>query len=314
VRAAAERRGRRAELLDTGAPGVRFVDWELADRPLVSIVVPTAYAAGLLDRLLASVRESTYREVEVIIVDSSGGRMPDPATLLDGLAHRVVPYRGRFGYSRACNLGAAAAGGERLLFVNDDTEVRTPDWIEQMLKQLAQPKVAAAGALLLFPDRRVQHAGVNVAPHGIGANHMFTGLDGDDFGYRGLLRAVRDCSAVTAACMMVDARAFTDLGGFDQGYEMEYGDTDLCLRLGEAGRRVVWTPRAVLTHHEQASGGPRQQRGDVLRFAARWRERFADGDPLYNPGFSAVWTYEYRAEDERLTLPPEAGPSNTVDR
>jgi len=295
VEHAAARRGRRVRVGPGARPGTREVAWEVQGRPRVSIVIPTTFARGLLRGCLASIRErSSYENLEIVLVDSSGGRLDAVAPLLDGLDHSVVPYAGPFNFSTVVNLGAEAATGDHLILLNDDTEVQTPDWIERMLGEAQTPGVGVVGAKLLYPDGRVQHAGVNVVDGAAGAGHLFLGLPGDASGYRGLLGVTRNCTAVTAACLMVGADLYRELGGFDEEIAVLLGDTDFCLRVVGRGLRVACTPHAVLSHHQSASRGPHADLSDVERFAARWGERYAEGDPLYHPALSPVLSYEFR--------------------
>ncbi|MDQ3587047.1 MAG: glycosyltransferase family 2 protein [Actinomycetota bacterium] len=281
----AARRGRRAQVVALERPGARDVRWELDREPLVSIVIPSA-SESLLARCLPSLRErTTYPSFEVIVVDSSAEGLASVGRLLEGVVHRVVPYRGRFSFSTAVNIGAGAASGDHLLLLNDDTEVRTPDWIERMLEHLLTPGVGVVGCKLLYPRGEVQHAGVVIARSAAGVGHVNMGFPADAPGYRGMLQMTRNWSAVTGACMMVSADLFEGLGGFDESFDSEFSDVDLCLRAIERGRRVVWTPRAVLTHHERSSLPTEANRRDVERFRERWSSRYSGGDPFYHPAF-----------------------------
>ncbi len=313
IEALGARRGLRPRIEDTGRPGARHAGWELRGEPCVSIVIPTAYTGRMLDRCLASVRErSTYSNLEVVLVDSSAGALPADLPALRGVEHSIVACEGAFNYSRACNLGAAAATGDYLLFANDDVEVTTADWIERLLEHAQIDGVGPVGAKLTYPDGTIQHAGVNLAPIAGGAAHMFALLPGCAGGYQGLLGLTRNCTAVTAACVMIDAGLFGELDGFEESLVMEFGDVDLCVRATEAGRRVVWTPRAELIHHEAASRGMGSHAADAERFMARWRDRFADGDPLYHPAFLIYPSFEYQTPvsakvSERVHASPAEG-------
>jgi GT2 family glycosyltransferase len=281
----AARRGRRAQPVALERRGARDVRWELGEEPLVSVVIPSA-SDELLARCLLSLRErTTYRSLELVIVDSKAGGLCCVQQLLDGVSHRVVPYAGRFRFSPAINAGAAAASGEHLVLLNDDTEVRSPDWVERMLEHSLTPEVGVVGCKLLYPGGTVQHAGVVIAPGGVGAGHINVGFPGDAPGYRGILDATRNASAVTGACMMVSSRLYAQLDGFDESFDSEYSDVDLCLRAIERGRRVVWTPRAVLIHHERSSLPMQVNARDQQRFGERWSSRYQSGDPFYHPAF-----------------------------
>jgi len=281
----AARRGRSAQLVALGRRGARDVRWELGTEPLVSVVIPSG-SDELLARCLLSLRElTTYRRLEVVIVDSTAGGLSCVEELLDEVPHRLVPYTGRFSFSLAINIGAAAASGEYLVLLNDDTEVRSSDWIERMLEHALTPGVGVVGCKLLYPGGTVQHGGVVIAPGGLGAGHINVGFPADAPGYRGMLDTPHNCSAVTGACMMVSSQLYAQLDGFDEGFDSEYSDIDLCLRAIERGLRVVWTPRAVLTHHERSSLPMVINPRDQERFRQRWGSRYRSGDPFYHPAF-----------------------------
>jgi len=298
IKQLAARRGRRARLVALGRHGARDVRWELGTEPLVSVVIPSG-SDELLARCLLSLRErTTYRRLEVVIVDSTAGGLSCVEELLEDVPHRLVPYAGRFSFSLAINIGAAAASGEYLVLLNDDTEVRSSDWIERMLEHALTPGVGMVGCKLLYPDGKVQHAGVLIAPDGLAAGHINVGFSDDAPGYRGMLDMTHNCSAVTGACMMVSSELYAQLDGFDEGFDSELSDVDLCLRAIERGRRVVWTPRAVLTHHERSSLPMEVNARDQERFGERWSSRYRSGDPFYHPAFLPL-SYEL----------PRAGPA-----
>ena len=186
---------------------------------------------------------------------ATDGEPPSDLYLADGW--RVLQRDGRFNYSAVCNFGALNTDGEYVLFLNDDTEVETPDWIEQLIVQVQQPGVGIAGAKLVYPNNTLQLGGVLLADDEHGARCMGLGLDADDPGYMGLFRVVRNTSSVSGAAMLLTREMFDSMSGFDENLAVELGDVDLCLRVIESGRRVVWTPRAVLTHHERGSRGER---------------------------------------------------------
>lgn len=281
----AARRGRSAHLEPTGRRGVRDVRWELGSEPLVSIVIPSA-SDELLGKCLRSLRErTTYRPFEVVVVDSKSGGLSCVEELLAGVPHRRVSYAGRFTFSLAINIGAAAASGEYLVLLNDDTEVSSSDWIERMLEHALTPGVSVVGCKLLYPSGQIQHAGVVIVPGGHGAGHINIGFAGDAPGYRGMLDTTHNRSAVTGACMMVSRKLYAQLDGYDESFDSEYSDVDLCLRAIERGGRVVWTPRAILTHHERSSLPREVNASDLERFARRWGTRYRDGDPFYHPAF-----------------------------
>jgi GT2 family glycosyltransferase len=255
--------------------------------PLVSIVIPTRDRLEMLRPCLTSILErSSYRAFEILVADNQSR---DPATLrfLAELPspHRVVRCPMPFNWSAINDRAAREARGEQLLFLNNDVEVISPDWIQAMLEHGQRPEVGAVGAKLVYPDGTVQHAGVVVGLEGFAGN-AFVGLPGEDPGHGGLAAVVRECSAVTGACMMVRRAAFEQLGGFDEDLPVAFNDVDFCLRLGARGLRVVVTPHALLCHRESASR-PRVHTGAEFRLVRRrWAALVRSGDPFYNPGLA----------------------------
>jgi GT2 family glycosyltransferase len=277
------------EVLDgLGAPYRYRVRRRIAGQPLVSILIPTRDNARLLRRCLDSLaRRTAYRHLEILVIDN-GSRDPRTVAYLGRLPHRIVPFPQPFNFARMNNLAATQARGEHLLFLNDDTEAIEPGWLEALLEHSERPEVGAVGARLLFPDGTIQHAGIVVGIQGK-AGHAFAGLPGNHPGYFDLARAIRNTSAVTAACLMTRRAVFEEVGGFDEAFEVAYNDVDLCLRLRERGYLVVYTPYAVLRHHQSASRGPydpvRDARAERL-LRERWRHVFERGDPYYNPNLT----------------------------
>jgi GT2 family glycosyltransferase len=234
-------------------------------------------------RCVESIRQkSTYSRYEVVLVHN---RELD-ATLarrLSRLQVRPVTSSGPFNWSASMNLAARRASGAHLLFLNDDTEIITPDWLEALLEYSERPEIGAVGAKLLFPDGRLQHAGVtllNGRP-----KHCFYGFPGDHPGYHGSTRFPRNVSAVTGACLMTRAEVFQMLAGFDESFPLDFNDIDYCLRLRVRGLRVVYTPLAQLYHLEAATKGTAGREQAEL-FRQRWQHVWPH-DPYYNPNLSA---------------------------
>lgn len=223
----------------------------------VSVVIPFRDRPELLRGCLRSIRAGSTRPFEIILVDN-GSR--EPATLhylwrlQSRQAARVVPSPGAFNFSRVCNDGARDAAGEYLLFLNNDTEVLTPDWIDRLVRVAAAPGVGIVGATLLYPDGTIQHAGIQPRRDGRWV-HAHRGRPGDDPGPRGELRQVRSVSAVTAACLLIRRDLFWSLGGFREDLPVTYGDIDLCRRVRERGLLVAVTPHARLVHFECLTRG-----------------------------------------------------------
>ncbi len=265
-------------------PGTREVSWDVQGTPAVSIVIPTNYSRGRVRDCLRSIREqTTYENLEIVVVDSSAESLASAEPELAGFEHRVISYEGEFNFSTAVNQAARVARGDYLVLLNDDTEVRSPDWVQRMLAQAQAPGVGVVGCRLVYPDGRIQHGGVAV--HAGMPWHLYLGFPADAPGYRGMLGLVRNCSAVTGACMLMSSDLFAELGGLDESLAINFADTDFCLRVVRTGQRVVWTPHTELVHHERSSFSPRAGWADVEPFTRRWREPYAAGDPYYHPVF-----------------------------
>jgi len=284
-------------LVEATLPGCRRVRYLLPETaPLVSIIVPTRDAVNLLRQCVESVLGKTaYPRFEVLVVDNQS---TDPATLayLAQVANhslvRVLRYDQPFNFSAITNFAAGEARGEALCLLNNDTEVISPDWLDEMAGHLAQPGVGAVGARLLYPDGTVQHAGVTVGPGG-GADHLHAHSQRGDPGYCNRAMVAQELSAVTAACLLTWKHLHQRLGGFNENdLPVAFNDVDFCLRLQEAGYRVIYTPHAELFHYESATRGredswsKRRRAARELRYLRRrWAARLRH-DPYYNPNLS----------------------------
>jgi len=289
------------------SPGTVHVHWPPPSGK-VSIIIPTKDKAELLRACVASILEkSTCPDYEIVIVDTGS---QEPATLelyraleLD-VRVRFVEYEGRFNWSRANNLGATHARGDLLLFLNNDTEVIEPGWMEEMAGWAARSQIGVVGAKLLRPNGAIQHAGIvmGLAGHG---SHVFEDCAEGEYGIFGSPEWVRNYRAVTGACMMVRREIFDQLQGFDELYRIGYSDIEFCLRAVRAGYRNVYTPFARLTHHEGGSRGFSLPASDVLRASCQLLSWVQSGDPYFNPNLS----YQYRKPRfaERDEPPPAAG-------
>jgi GT2 family glycosyltransferase len=270
-------------------PGRYHVRYPVRGHPLVSLVIPMRDRAELTRQCVASIESrSSYKNVEIVIVDNASLE-PDSRRFFEeaSLRHRVVALDQPFNYSAINNFGARRATGEYVLFLNNDTEVDAPDWIEAMLEHAQRPEVGAVGAKLLYPDRRIQHAGVFVMGSELAfAGHAFKYLPEYTDAHFGLAQVVRNVSAVTGACMMVRRQVFEQVGGFDESVRVAFNDVDLCLRLREAGYLIIYTPLAVLVHHESATRKAMHPPDDDRLIRERWQHVVSRGDPYYNPNLS----------------------------
>lgn len=278
-------------------PGCRRIRYHVPDAPpLVTIIIPTRDAVVLLRRCVESVIAGTrYGPFEVLVVDN-GSQDSAACDYLNGLSARgpirVLRDERAFNYSALNNMAEGHARGEVLCLLNNDTEVISPDWLNEMVGHLLQEKVGVVGAKLYYSDGRVQHAGDVVGVGGT-ANHLHACLERDECGYENRAIVAQDLSAVTAACLVTWRSLYRELGGLDEVHlPVAFNDVDYCLRAREAGYRVVWTPHAELYHHESASRGgstSRKRRSQSKAEAAYLRCRWPHviiNDPFYNQNFS----------------------------
>ena len=254
------------------------------DSPRVSIIIATKDAPEVLSKCLESIFTlTTYQNIQVICADNDTTDEKALALMKRPGVDRILSP-GKFNFSRINNQSAKFAEGEFLVFLNNDIEVLTSDWIEQLLYHAGQHDAGAVGALLVYPDRRVQHCGVALGFRGT-ADHVLRGADSKLDGYAGSLAHAHEVSAVTAACVMIRKSLFEEVGGFDEHFFTAYQDVDLCLRLMKAGKRNVYTPKAVLIHHESYTRKSYYDMVDRNLLLDAWEDLIEAGDPYYNINF-----------------------------
>jgi GT2 family glycosyltransferase len=265
------------------------VHWRIPNPRMVSIIIPSRDQVPLLQRCLDTLfQRTTYSPYEMILVDTGS---TDPATeslysrYSERPNFRVIRYEEEFNFSRACNFGARHALGDLLLFLNNDTEILHGDWLERMAQWFEISGIGIVGAKLLYPDGKIQHAGVIFGMGGIAA-HVFAGCDENISSIFGSDGWYRNMAAVTGACMMISREAFTTLHGFDEGFRLNWSDVDLCLRAWQSGYRILYTPEARLLHHESATHGRRIPRADFERSSREWHSWLMQGDRFFNPNLS----------------------------
>jgi GT2 family glycosyltransferase len=283
-----DRRGVAARLEPVlGLPGAFMRRKRWTRLPQVSIVVPTRDQPELLERLLEGIAETRWRPLEVVLVDNRTTE-PRARALLERSGHRVVRADIDFNFARLVNRGAAAAAGEVLVFLNNDVEVTDADWLEALIDHALEPDVGPVGALLRYPDGRIQHCGIGIAD-GVPV-HLLRQQE-PDLAPATLVRVPQDRTAVTAACMAIRAKTFWDLDGMEALLPQNYNDVDLCLRAAAAGLRTVYTPFADLVHRESATRRDvplPDIAADWLLFRTRWVHVLSRPDPLWPEGFSPV--------------------------
>lgn len=274
------------------------IRYQILGDPKVSIVIANKDHVEDLRRCITSIlTKSTYDNYEIIVVEnnSTTQEIQEYYKELEKEDRvRIVTYKGAFNYSAINNLGVSEALGEYVLLLNNDTEVITVNWIEELLMYAQREDVGAVGAKLYYGDKTIQHAGVVI---GLGAHrtagHVHYKQPKQNLGYMGRLCYAQDMSAVTGACLMVKKSLYEELGGLDETFAVSLNDVDFCLKLREKGLLNVWTPFAELYHYESQSRGLDDQGEKAERynkeselFRRRWKKVLEKGDPYYNPNFS----------------------------
>jgi GT2 family glycosyltransferase/glycosyltransferase involved in cell wall biosynthesis len=278
--------------------------------PRVAILIPTKNHGKILKTCVESLAQTTYENYEIVIIDNKSDDA-DTLAYFEKLPHRIlrIPNPGeRFSYAAINNLAVSQVNSELVLFLNDDTEVIEPTWLSQMVGYLGMPGVGAVGARLLYPDGRVQHAGVIHGLYHGKAGPAFKLSPCWDNGYLSYARVARNYSAVTAACMLTRRDHFLALGGFDEeSFPVAYNDVDYSYRLIDAGRRVVYCAGAELYHHEGHSRGSVDNPEELASFLGKYRGR---RDPYYNANLSL--DDEQFSIDARTVAPTGLGPVPTL--
>ena len=274
------------------------IHYPLLKSAKVSILIPNCEQKDVLKRCIDSIIEkTTYKDYEIIIIENNS-HSPEIFAYYDELkSHpkiKVIEYKGEFNYSKVNNFGAKEATGDYLLLLNNDTEVITLNWLEELLMYAERDDVGAVGAKLYYPDKTIQHAGIvlKLGAHRT-AGHSHYRVNYENLGYMGRLCYAQNVSAVTGACLMVKKSLYEEAGGLDEDFRVALNDVDFCLKLREKGYLNIWTPFCELYHYESASrgtdlSGPGAERyeSECERFRSKWKEVLDKGDPYYNVNFS----------------------------
>jgi GT2 family glycosyltransferase/glycosyltransferase involved in cell wall biosynthesis len=291
------RHGTLADVEDGLLPGTFRVRRKILGQPRMSILILTANASvdlpgrgrfQMVDNLVDSIlRRTAYRNFEIVVVDNSKLTKPQKTRFAE-LGVRVENYTGPvvpFNYAAKANYALRCCRTEHLVMLNDDMEVINADWLTSLLELSQDPEIGAVGGRLLHADGSIQHVGCVIGVCGASA-HVYHSAPGDFIGYNGFTHLIRNYSAVTGACFATRKSVVAQMGGFDEGFAVDFNDTDLCLRMIEAGYRIVYTPYCQLFHFEGASAQRSKQNADEYRrFVARWA-RFMENDPYFNPNFA----------------------------
>ena len=282
-------------------PGFYKTDYTITKPGRVSILIPTCDHIDDLETCIESIYDrTTYPDFEVILIENNS---KDPETFRtyermrkehpDNL--KVIIWEGKgFNYSALNNFGEKYATGEYILLLNNDTEVITPKWLEEMVMYAQQERVGCVGVKLLYPDDTIQHAGIGFGFLTL-AGHMHKNFPAGHPGYMGRLVYAQDVYAVTAACLMVRKDVYEQVGGLDESFAVAFNDVDFCVRVREAGYTNIFTPFAQLYHYESKSRGldesPEKRKrfvSEVERFQKRWKAQLEAGDPCMNPNFDLM--------------------------
>ncbi len=289
--------------------GFYQVEYPVQKEDLISIIIPNKDEKESLEKCLQSIwKKSTYKNYEILIIEnnSTSQEIFDYYEELKKKENiRILTWKREFNYSAINNFGVQYARGEYLLFLNNDVEVITANWMERMLGNCQRKEVGAVGVKLYYPDNTIQHAGCVIGIGGI-AGHMFVGMDRSRTGYLHKASIQQDLSAVTAACMMMKREAFAKTGGFTEALSVAFNDVDLCLKVGREGYLIVYEPHVELYHYESKSRGAEDSEAKIRRFQgeieymrSHWIDILKKGDPCYNKNLSLTkWNYSLRPIDQ----------------
>ena len=274
----------------------------------MSILIPTKDRIDLLKTCIDSILKITrYKNFEILILDNESNE-ENSHKYFEQVCEikniNVIGVKGAFNYSHINNYGVKQANGNILAFINNDIEITHPEWLHEMVSHSIRKEIGCVGAKLLYPNRTIQHAGVFIGIGGV-AGHSFKNYPSTHSGYKHRLQLVQNYSAVTAACLVVEKEIFEQVGGFDEeNLKVAFNDVDFCLKVLKEGYRNVWTPYAIMIHHESASRGLEKTISQKKRFQKEvffMQKKWSDdlmSDSFYNPNLTLD------SEDFSLSFPP----------
>jgi len=298
LRDAMERRAVEIEDVTDGiCAGSYRIKYKIIGNPKVSILIPTKDYVKILKTCIASILSKTdYDNYEIVIIDNES-REEKTFKYYDEMKKnskiKIIEYNKPFNFSAINNFAASRVNSKYILFLNNDTEVISREWVGAMLEHAQRDEVGAVGAKLVYPNNKIQHVGVilGLGPHEV-AGHPYYKYPNQN-GYFGRINIIANYSALTAACLMVRKEVFEEVGGFEENFSHAYNDVDLCMKIRQKGYLIVWTLYAELYHHESKSRGyedtPEKQerfRKEIVLFQQRWGDVLQKGDPYYNPNLS----------------------------
>ena len=308
IEAHLQRRGEKGEVSLKKDLGFYRVVYPVKKQERISVVIPSKDQWETLKACLDSIREkTTYPDYEIIVVENNS-REPETFAYyktIDGRDNiRVITWDKPFNYSAINNFGIRHASGQYVICLNNDIQVITGGWMEELLGVCQREEVGVVGAKLYYPDDTIQHAGIVVGIGGI-AGSLFVGMKRERSGYLHKASLMQDLSAVTAACMMVKKKAFEEAGGFEEKLAGAVNDVDLCLKIREKGYLVVYDPYVEMYHYESKTRGREDTKEKVRRFQGeieymrtRWIGILKEGDPCYNKNLSlSKWNYSLKARE-----------------
>lgn len=291
---AIKRRNIEADVITRKNCDFYYVKYKLINKPLISIIIPTKDHADILKTCIDSVLESTYQHYEILIVDN-GSKESETKKLLQEYGKNekitIIECNCEFNFSYINNYAVEKSKGDYLLLLNNDTEIITKDFLEQMVSYASQKHVGAVGAKLLYPDKTIQHGGVVLGLGGV-ASHVYLNESYKAKGIYGMLECPTNYGAVTAACLMVSKKKYLEVGGLNETLKVAYNDIDFNIKLLEKGYYNVFLPDVVLYHHESKSRGLDTTGEKYKRFLfesnymyEKWK-KYIERDPFYNPNYS----------------------------
>lgn len=293
-----KRCGLRFESIEDGKyKGQYKVNYTINGEPLISLVVPNKDHIDDLEKLIKSVEKSTYKNYEIVIVENNSENK-ETFIYYDKIKKenskiKVIKYDIEyFNYSAIVNFGVENSSGEYIILLNNDIEIITSSWIEEMLMYAQRKDVGICGAKLYFSDRSIQHAGVTIGTRGL-AGHRYREVEEKEFNEKDYINIVQDLSAVTAACFMVSKQLYIDMLGFDEKLAVAFNDVDFCLKVRASKYLVVYNPFVEAYHYESKSRGedtenPEKQKRfakEYELFVKRWSKVITKGDPYYNKNY-----------------------------
>jgi O-antigen biosynthesis protein len=276
---------------------------KLTSKPKVSILIPTKNNYHMIKRCIDSLEKKTnYSNKEILIIDNDSD-CPKVKKYLQNIPYKIIDYKGNFNFSKMNNFAAKQTSGDLLLFLNDDVKAIDSNWLDELVSVCIQDDVGAVGPKLIFSDSTIQHAGMVFLKTGAGF-HPGMRLEKETSAYHNIVNLMRDYSAVTGACLLVKKTVFDDVDGFDNNFDVYYGDSDLCLKIINAGFRVIYTPFTELLHEgsdtiqSHHAGASFFDVENHQLFIKKW-PYLKNGDPFYNSNLD--WDYSISKTPFKIT-------------